>query len=124
GNLLTCTLPTCIVNVTNADVRYIFNARTSQAIFGSPFGNVPRNAGTDAISNRLDASISKNLRMGERANFEFRMTATNALNHFNFTSVDPNLEDAGIHVFGAGFADPSLLSANGRVVSISGKFTF
>jgi Carboxypeptidase regulatory-like domain len=122
GGLLTC--PTCVVNITNNDVRFIINARNSQAIFGSPFGNVPRNALSDAISNRLDASVFKNLKLGERGNFELRMSATNALNHFNFTTVDPNLEDAGIHVFGAGFADPSVLGANGRVVSISGRITF
>jgi hypothetical protein len=122
GSLLTC--PTCVSPITNNDVRFIFNARTSQAIFGTPFGNVPRNALSDAISNRLDASVWKTLKLGERGSFEMRMTATNALNHFNFTSVDPNLEDGGIHVFGAGFADPSVLGANGRVLSISGRFTF
>jgi hypothetical protein len=122
GALLTC--PTCISPITNNDVRFIINARTSQAIFGTPFGNVPRNALSDAISNRLDASIFKNLKLGEKSNFEMRLSATNALNHFNFGSVDPNLEDGGIHVFGAGFADPSITGANGRVVSISGRITF
>jgi hypothetical protein len=53
-----------------------------------------------------------------------RMTATNALNHWNYTSVDPNLEDAGQKVFFSGFADPTLTNANGRVVSISGRVTF
>jgi hypothetical protein len=114
----------CITNVTNANVRFIINARTAQSVFGTPFGNVPRNALTDAISNRLDASIFKNLKLGEKSNFEMRMSATNALNHFNFGSVDPNLEDAGIHLFGAGFANPAATAANGRVVSISGRFTF
>jgi hypothetical protein len=113
-----------VVPLTTNDVRFIFNARTSQGIFGTPFGNVPRNALSDAVSNRLDASIFKNLKLGERSNFEMRMSATNALNHYNFASIDPNLEDGGIHVFGAGFADPSITAANGRVVSISGRFTF
>jgi hypothetical protein len=57
------------------------------------------------------------------------MSATNALNHFNFGSIDPNMEDAGltqsdIRLFGAGFGLPSQTAANGRVVSISGRFTF
>jgi hypothetical protein len=114
----------CISPVTTNDVRFIINARTAQSIFGTPFGNVPRNALSDAISNRLDASIIKNLKLGERSNFEMRMTATNALNHWNYTSIDPNLEDAGQKVFFSGFADPTLTNANGRVVSISGRFTF
>ena len=114
----------CITPVTNADVRFIINARTAQSIFGTPFGNVPRNALSDAISNRLDATIFKNLKLGEKSNFEMRMSATNALNHFNFASVDPNVEDAGMHLFGTGFANPAATGANGRVVSLSGRFTF
>jgi len=121
----TCTL----VPVNLNDVRYIINMHTAQSIFGTPFGNVARNVLSDATSNRLDASIFKNIKMGERNNFELRMSATNALNHFNFASIDPNMEDAGltqsdIRLFGAGFGLPSQTAANGRVVSISGRFTF
>ena len=120
-----CTL----VPVNLSDVRYIINMHTAQTIFGTPFGNVARNTLSDATSNRLDASIFKNIKMGERNNFELRMSATNALNHFNFGSIDPNMEDAGltqsdIRLFGAGFGLPSQTAANGRVVSISGRFTF
>jgi hypothetical protein len=120
-----CTL----VPVNLSDVRYIINMHTAQTIFGTPFGNVARNVLNDATSNRLDASIFKNIKMGERSNFELRMSATNALNHFNFGSIDPNMEDAGltqsdIRLFGAGFGLPSQTAANGRVVSLSGRFTF
>jgi hypothetical protein len=115
--------------VTTHDVKYIINMRTAQTIFGTPFGNVSRNSEIDAPSNRLDASIYKNIKLGERGNFEMRMTATNALNHFNFASVDPNMEDAGltqgdIRLFGLGFGLPSQTAANGRVVSLTGRFTF
>jgi Carboxypeptidase regulatory-like domain len=118
-----------LVGVSPNDVKYIINMHTAQTIFGRPFGNVPRNSEVDAPSNRLDASIYKNIRLGERSNFEMRMTATNALNHFNFASVDPNMEDAGltqsdIRLFGAGFGLPSQTAANGRVVSLSGRITF
>jgi hypothetical protein len=89
---------------------------------------VPRNALADATSNRLDASIFKNFKIGERNNFQMRMSAVNALNHFNFGSIDPNLEDAGLTTvpsnFGLGFNQPAQTAANGRVVSISGRFTF
>src|SRR5258708_19695367 len=68
---------------------------TAEVIFGTPIGNVPRNGLVDAKSNRLDASIRKYIKIGERSNFELRMSATNALNHFNFGSIDPNIEDPG-----------------------------
>jgi hypothetical protein len=102
---------------------------TAQNVFGTPFCNVARNPLVDAPSNRLDASIFKNIKMGERSNFELRMTAVNALNHFNFGSIDPNMEDAGINPgftsnFGIGFDQPAQTAANGRVVSISGRITF
>jgi hypothetical protein len=121
---------TCaLVPVSTNDVRFIINMHTAQTIFGTPFGNVPRNPLVDATSNRLDASIFKNIKWGERSNFEMRMTATNALNHFNFGSIDPNMEDAGINAgftsnFGLGFNNPAQTAANGRVVSISGRLTF
>jgi hypothetical protein len=118
-----------LIGVTTNDVKYIINMHTAQTIFGNPFGNVARNSEVDAPSNRLDATIRKNLKLGERSNFEMRMTATNALNHFNFGSVDPNMEDAGltqsdIRLFGVGFGLPSQTGANGRVVSLSGRFSF
>jgi len=117
------------VPVTTSDVRFIINMHTAQTVFGTPFGNVPRNPQVDAPSNRLDASIFKNLKLGERGNFEMRMTATNALNHFNYGSIDPNMEDAGINPgytsnFGLGFNNPAQTAANGRVVSLSGRITF
>jgi len=122
------------VVVTTNDVHFIMNGRVAQGVFGTPFGNTPRNPLVDAPQNRLDASITKNIKLGERSNFELRMTATNALNHFNFANIDPNVEDAGltqadIRLFGVGFGLPSQTAANGnnggsRVVSISGRFTF
>jgi len=116
------------VPVTKNDVRYILNGRTAQTIFGTPFGNVARNSLRDAISNRLDATLFKNIKINENKNFELRVSATNALNHFNFGSIDPNMEDAGLgfdpRIFGAGFGDPAKTGANGRVLSISGRLTF
>jgi hypothetical protein len=130
----TTTQPSGVTNcpfvpVTKNDVRYILNGRTAQGIFGTPFGNVARNSLRDAISNRLDATIFKNIKIGENKNFEMRMSATNALNHFNFGSINPNVEWSGlttsdIRTFGLPFADASTTGANGRVVTLSGKFSF
>jgi hypothetical protein len=117
---------TCpIVAVTNNQVRYIINGAAAQSVFGSPFGNVPRNAATDAISNIANVSLYKIFKLGEHANFEMHATALNAFNHFNFTSIDPNLEDAGLqNAFGAGFANPATTTANGRTFFVGGKITF
>jgi Carboxypeptidase regulatory-like domain len=117
-----------IVPITTNDVRYIINMHTAQSVFGTPFGNVARNPEVDAPSNRLDASIFKNLKLGEKGNFEMRLSAINALNHFNYSSIDPNMEDAGLStipsLFGVGFGNPAQTTANGRLVTVSGRFTF
>jgi hypothetical protein len=120
---------TCpFVPVTTSAVQFIINMRTAQSVFGTPFGNVPRNVLADAPSNRLDASIFKNIKIGERNNFEMRLSAINALNHFNYSSIDSSMEDAGLSTiqsnFGLGFANPAQTTANGRLVTISGRFTF
>ncbi|HJX83494.1 MAG TPA: hypothetical protein VJ723_04030, partial [Candidatus Angelobacter sp.] len=116
------------VAITTNDVKYIINMHTAQKVFGTPFGNVARNPEIDAPSNRLDMTIRKNWKLSERMTFETRMTATNALNHFNYGSIDPNMEDAGLgqiaSLFGVGFNKPAQTAANGRVVSLSGNFRF
>lgn len=112
------------VSVTNQQVRFIINGAVAQSVFGTPFGNVPRNPLRDAISNIGNASVYKNFKLGERANFEVHMTALNVLNHFNFGNVDVVMEDAGLANFGQGFANPALQSAAGRTVLIGGKLTF
>lgn len=105
-------------------VHFIVNAAVSQGVFGTPFGSVPRNALRDAKSNLANASIFKNIKLGERANFEMHLTMNNAFNHFNFVNVDPSVEDAGIGKFGQDFANPSVTAAAGRTIWIGGRLTF
>jgi hypothetical protein len=113
-----------IVGVTANDVRLIMNARTAQQVFGTPFGNSPRNALADAPSNIANMTVIKGIKLGEKANFEMRLTANNAFNHFNFSSVDPFLNDAGKGQFGTDFANPAVTSANGRTVFVGARITF
>lgn len=94
--------------VTNSQVRYIANTGIAETVFQTPFGNTPRNIGRDAPLNYLNASLTKSIKFNERASFEFRFTALNALNHSNFATVDPNLETAGTGNFGNAFAVPQL----------------
>jgi hypothetical protein len=113
-----------IVPVTNNAVRFIVNARFAQQIFGTPFGNSPRNALVDAPSNIANVTLIKGIKLGEKANFEMRLTANNVLNHFNFANVDPFLDDAGKTSFGSAFSNPATTAANGRTVFVGARVTF
>jgi len=104
-------LPCAVVPVTSSQVRYITNAGTAQSVFGTPFGNTARNLSQDAITNTANFSVIKQVKLGEHASFEFRMSMLNALNHANFQSVDPFIEDAGQHAQGTGFGDPSVTNS-------------
>jgi hypothetical protein len=96
------------VPTTNNQVRYIVNGGTAQAIFGTPFGNMPRNIAQDARTNVASLSVSKNFKIKERASFEFRATTVNVLNHPNFQSIDPFVEDAGNFAQFNGFGNPKV----------------
>jgi hypothetical protein len=106
NNPATATTPCNFVNVTNSQVRFIINAATAQGVFGTPFGNTPRNVVADAISNVANASILKRIRISEHNQFEFRADFQNVFNHQNFTSVDPFLDDAGQFGSFNGYGDP------------------
>jgi hypothetical protein len=112
------------VPVTSKQVRVIVNSQTAQQIFGTPFGNMPRNISQDAMQNVANASIFKNIKLGEHANFEFRTTFLNAFNHPNFNSVDPFLEDAGLTGSFTGFGDPTQTQSLVRRIIFGGKLTF
>jgi hypothetical protein len=97
--------------VTKNDVRFIVNASTAQSVFGTPFGNTPRNLPQDAITNTANFSVFKKFKFNEHASFEFRMSMLNALNHPNFQTVDAFVEDAGLSSQGTGFGNPSLTNS-------------
>jgi hypothetical protein len=125
----TSAVPCNFQTVSSNDVRYIINSKIAQQLFGTPFGNSARNSGRDAISNVANLTVIKHFKISERINFEFHGTALNVFNHFNFSSVDPVLADAGLTGSGTGFGDPSLTSTlnsqNGfRRVYVGGKITF
>jgi hypothetical protein len=112
-------------------VRFIANGGTADTIFGTPFGNAARNIVTDAITNTANASIFKRIKFSEHTSFEFHATALNFLNHPNFQSIDPFLEDAGLFSSFTGFGDPRVSNttvpgSNGgtRRVTIGGTFRF
>jgi hypothetical protein len=112
------------VPVTQNDVRYIVNGGTSEAVFGTPFGNVPRNVEQDAISNIGNVSVFKNIKLSEKVAFEFHATALNVLNHPNFLSIDPFLEDAGLFSPLTGFGDPTVSNSQPRKLLFGGRLSF
>ena len=118
------------LTVTKDQVRFIINAGEAQSIFGTPFGNTPRNPVTDDKTTLGNASIFKNVKLGEHVNFEFHTSFLNVFNQRNFASVDPILEDAGLTGAFTGFGDPSQTPSvtNGapptRRIIFGGKLTF
>ncbi len=106
-----------VKTVTKSQVRYIVNAATSQGIFGTPFGNVPRNAARDFWTNVGNASIYKTTRLSEHVRAEWHVTMNNVFNHRSFGSVDPYIDDAGLQQEYTGFGDPSLTNGGARTIT-------
>ncbi len=106
-----------LVNTTGATqilspngVRLIVNGATADSIYGTPWGSAGRNILRDYHTNIANFSIYKNIKISERFNLRFDVTALNVFNHPNFSSVDPFLDDAGLASENTGFATPSLFS--------------
>lgn len=119
-----------VVTVTNNQVRYILNALTAQTVFNTVLGG-PRNLSQDAPFNVFNAALFKNIKVSERASFEFHATLLNALNHASFRSIDPVLEDAGLTPAPfTGFGDPSVSddapsgSLGNRIIKVGLTFRF
>jgi hypothetical protein len=119
-----------LTNVTNSDVRFIINGFQAQQVFGTPFGNVPRSALRDNMSNIGNFGVFKQVKFNERASFTFHATMLNVFNHPNFGTVDPFLSDAGLVGPALGFARPELTNDNlagtnvSRRIIFGGKVTF
>lgn len=70
-------------SVTPNDVKYIINGPGAAKIFGTPFGNVPRNSEVGPIFNNLNFSVFKNINVWESVKIQLRGEAFNVLNHPN-----------------------------------------
>jgi hypothetical protein len=107
------------VPVTKNQVRFIMNGGAAQTIFGTPFGNMPRNIVQNARTNIANLSVSKNFNIKERASFTFVASCVNVLNHPNFQSIDPTVEDAGNFLAGNGFGNPEVTNTNPGALSFA-----
>jgi carboxypeptidase family protein len=113
--------------VTNKDVRFIANTPTANAVFNSPFGNVGRNVLRDAWTNIGNFTLFKSVTIHESLKVQWHMTMQNVFNHPNYFSIDPFLDDAGLHTETTGFADPTVFSGglqNGTVGNPGRKIAF
>jgi outer membrane receptor protein involved in Fe transport len=71
------------VAVTPNDVRFIINGPGSAKIFGTPYGNVPRNSLRGPKFNNVNLSLFKNIRIFESLKVQLRAEAFNAFNNPN-----------------------------------------
>jgi hypothetical protein len=110
--------------VANDQVRFIANTPTATTVFGVPFGNVGRNTLRDAHTNVLNFSVFKVTKLSERLNLQFHADFLNALNHPNYSSVDPFIDDAGLTSESTGFANPRLFGFSNRTISFGAKLFF
>ncbi len=118
------------VAVTPNDVRLIINAPGSAKIFGTPFGNMPRNYLKGPAINQLNMSFFKNTKIGERVRLQARAEFFNVLNHpnpgYGVNAADylPNttLDNAGVK--NGGFANFQDMSLARRVVQFGMRLIF
>ncbi len=110
--------------VANDQVRFIANTPTATTVFGTPYGNVGRNTLRDGHTNVLNFSVFKATKLSEKLNLQFHADLLNALNHPNYSSVDPFIDDAGRTSEATGFANPRLFGFSNRTISIGVKLFF
>jgi len=105
-------------------VRFIANGYEADQIFGTPYGNAGRNTLRDWKVNNLNLSLIKNFKCWERANIQLHLDASNVLNHIQFTSIDPFIDDAGNSGYYNGFANPALTDSPSRTIRVGLIVTF
>jgi outer membrane receptor protein involved in Fe transport len=118
------------VPINPGDVRFIVNAPGSAKIFGTPFGNMPRNYLRGPAINQLNMSVFKNTKIGERTKLQLQVSAFNVLNHpnpgygVNAAGYLPtaNLESAGLS--SGGFHDYTQIELARRVVQFGIRLIF
>jgi len=100
--------------VTNSQVRYIANGAEADSIYGTPFGNVPRNSVRDYHTNIANFTLFKNIKFWERATLRWNMSMLNVFNHPNYGNtlggVQPFIEEAGVLGAYSTFGDPKVTS--------------
>ena len=118
------------IPVTTNDVKYIVNLPGAARIFGTPFGTAGRNIERGPALNQLNASLFKNIKVGERLTVQLRGEAYNVLNHpnpgygVNAAGYLPDyfVEDAGVE--GTNFGDNNDITLARRVIQVGIRLIF
>jgi hypothetical protein len=96
-----------LLPIARNDVRYIYNGPGAAALFGNPFGDVPRNAEMGPLLNHINAGLFKNIKVKENLSVQLRLDVFNLFNHGDSgygntgagSSLPDNIvEDAGSNV--------------------------
>jgi len=130
-NLNTANLTGNWVPVSLNDVRFVVNSLGSAKIFGTPFGNMPRNYVRGPAIDQVNSSLFKNIKIGERGTvLQLQATAINLLNHpnpgygTNANGYLPNatVENAGLS--SGGFNDFTQITYGRRVIQFGIRLKF
>ncbi|HEV8429859.1 MAG TPA: carboxypeptidase regulatory-like domain-containing protein [Pyrinomonadaceae bacterium] len=119
----------CVATTPN-DVRFIFNGPGAARIFGTPFGDSPRNYLRGPIFNQLNLSVFKKIKLWENMKLELRAEAFNVLNHPNpgfGVAAGGYLPSINIGTAGnptSAFAEHGDISLANRVVQVGFRFVF
>jgi hypothetical protein len=118
------------VPVAPSAVRLIINAPGSAKIFGTPFGDMPRNFLTGPAINQLNLSLFKNTKIGERVKLQLRAEAFNFFNHpnpgygVNAAGYLPSITLDNAGVTNGGFANFKDISLSRRVLQFGARLIF
>jgi outer membrane receptor protein involved in Fe transport len=106
--------------ITPNDVAFIVNGPGAAQVFGTPFGNIPRNFFTGDRVESLDFSVFKTTRITEQVAIQYRLNMFNALNHPNFGIPNSLLLDAA----GTTFFNFQENSGGRRTIEMALRITF
>ena len=100
------------------------NGAYADSVRNTPWGNAGRNTLRDSNTNDANFQISKDVKATERVKIRFDVSFLNVFNHPNYSSVDPEIDDAGVTQEEYGFALPSLWPGGNRTVKFGLKIFF
>jgi hypothetical protein len=104
--------------------RFLVNGAYADSVRNTPWGDAGRNTLRDAATNDANFQISKDVKATERVKIRFDVSFLNVFNHPNYSSVDPEIDDAGVTQEEYGFALPSLWPGGNRTVKFGLKIFF
>jgi len=120
----------CVATTPGAN-RFVFNGPGAARIFGTPFGDSPRNYLRGPAFNQLNMSVFKNIKIWENWQLQLRGEAFNVLNHpspgFGVSAglgYLPNINVGTAGTPGSAFADHGDISLSNRVVQVGLRLVF